>query len=158
MLAGTGLPGRSWPPEDEPDAPHVVQQPALALGLRLAAQVAHVDVERVGSGPEVVAPDPVVDLGPAEDLVRVPEEQLEEGELGAGEGQLPLAAPGPVLADVEAEVLEGEAVGGAATGPPEQGPYTGQQLIQGERLEQVVVGAGVEAGDPIGDLGPGGEE
>ena len=43
------------------DAAHGVDQARLATGLGLAAQVADVDLERVGRGREVVAPDLVED-------------------------------------------------------------------------------------------------
>ena len=45
----------------------------------------------------------------------------------------------------------------ARAGAAEQGPDPGQQLVEGEGLGQVVVGAGVEAGDPVGHLVAGGE-
>ncbi len=48
--------------------------------------------------------------------------------------------------------------GGAAWGPAaQQGADPGQQLLALERLDQVVVGAAVEAGDPVLGLGPGGQ-
>src|SRR5689334_21225463 len=65
------------------DAAHGVQQPRLALGLGLAALVADVDLEGVLGGGEVVAPHLLEDPGPGEHLARVPDEQLQQGELGA---------------------------------------------------------------------------
>ena len=39
----------------------------------------------------------------------------------------------------------------------QQSPHAGQQLFEGEWLGQIVVGAGVEAGDPLGDRVAGGQ-
>ena len=46
---------------------------------------------------------------------------------------------------------------GRPAGPPEHGADAGQQLVRAERLGQVVVGAGVEPGDPVDLRGPGRE-
>ena len=66
----------------------------------------------------------------------------------------PVGLPGD---RVEGEVGEAEHLAGVLGPPPEQGPQAGQQFGQGERLDQVVVGAGVEALDPVVDGVPGGQ-
>ena len=38
---------------------------------------------------------------------------------------------------------------GTATVPPKERPNPGRQLIKGKRLDQVIVGANVEAPDPV---------
>src|SRR6185437_8480598 len=68
-----------------PDTAHRMQQPWLAPGLGLAPQVAHIDAQRVGGGPEVVAPYVLEDRGAREHLAGVAHEELEQQELGAGE-------------------------------------------------------------------------
>ncbi len=51
------------------------------------------------------------------------------------------------------EVLEAQrAVVVLVAGAPQQRSHAGQQLAQRERLDEVVVGAGVEAGDAVVDL------
>ncbi len=71
--------------QDVADAAHRVQQARLAARLGLAAQVAHVDAERVRARAEVVAPDALEDLRARQHLARVLEEQRQQLELGARE-------------------------------------------------------------------------
>ena len=89
-----------------PDAADGLDQPRLALGLGLAAQVADVDGEVLGVGAEVVVPDAVVDRRVVEDDALVAHEQLEQVELGLRQVQLAGAAPRPPRRRVEAEVGE----------------------------------------------------
>src|SRR5258708_7617711 len=69
-----------------------VDEPGLALGLELAPEIRHVDLQGVGAGAEIVAPHLLEDPRAGEDDARVADEQLQEPELGAGELQLALAA------------------------------------------------------------------
>ena len=89
-------------------AAHGVQQPRLARRLGLAPQVAHVDLQRVGGRPEVIAPDAVEDLPAGEHLAWVVQEQLEQQELGAGQLHQPLAAAHLVRLRIELEVVEAQ--------------------------------------------------
>src|SRR3954449_1789049 len=57
FIAVTGHAPRSLHSEHEPDAPDGVQQPRAAVGLQLASQISDEDVDNVGVGGEVVAPD-----------------------------------------------------------------------------------------------------
>src|SRR5207248_10278757 len=67
------------------DAAYRLDQPRLAARLRLAPQVADVDVERVRREAEVVTPDTLEDDRASEHLARVEQKQLEQRELRAGE-------------------------------------------------------------------------
>ena len=62
LYGAAARPDALSPREDVPDAADRVQQARLAAGLGLAAQVAHVDAERVRRRPEVVAPHVLEDL------------------------------------------------------------------------------------------------
>ena len=53
---------------------------------------------------------------------------------------------------VELDVREPEHLAFLRPEPPKQRAQPGQQLVERERLDDVVVGARVEAGDPVGDL------
>src|SRR2546423_4651257 len=69
-------------PKRVPNTPDGVDQPRLAIGLELAAQVGHVDLERVGAGAEVVAPHLLEDPRAGEHHPGVAHEELQEPELG----------------------------------------------------------------------------
>ncbi len=75
-------------------------------------------------------------------------EELEQLELDRRELDLPPAPPRVARQQVELEIGEDELLG-AATGPTQQRPDTGDQLLVRERLDQVVVGARLEPGDPV---------
>ena len=68
-----------------------------------------------------------------------------------------LAAPGPLGRGVQLEVPLGQHGRAAAVVPPRERPQPGRELQQAERLDQVVVRAGVQAADPVADLVAGGE-
>ena len=67
-----------------------------------------------------------------------------------------LAAPHPpgVRLDAQVAELQRGRLGGVVVGlgPPQQGAHPGEQLVELERLGQVVVGAGIEPGDAVGGL------
>ena len=56
-----------------------------------------------------------------------------------------------LVAGIEAQVADPELDRPLGRAAPHQRPQPGEQLGEGERLGQVVVGAAVEAGDPVGD-------
>ena len=67
------------------------------------------------------------------------------------------SAPDPPRRRVQSQVAHlqlGRARHRATSG---QGAHAGQQLLEGERLGQVVVGTAVQAGDPVRDRGAGGQ-
>ena len=72
--------------------------------------------------------------------------------------ELAVGAPRPPGRRVESKVGDGQhrVVGlpvGLGSGPTQERPHPGQQLLGVERLGQVVIRAGVEPRDPIGGLG-----
>ncbi len=68
------------------------------------------------------------------------------------------SAPARLAGDrVEAQVGEPKDLAGVLGPAPEEGPQAGQELGQGEGLDQVVVGTGIEALDPVVDGVAGGE-
>ncbi len=88
----------------------------------------------------------------------MPGQQLQQVELGAGEFELLPGAPGPPGGRLDPQVRDGQDLGGGGGRvAAQQGAQPGEQLLHVEGLDQVVVGAGVQAGDPVRDLHPGGE-
>jgi hypothetical protein len=132
------------------DPAHGVDQPRRAAFLRLSPQVADVHVERIGARAEVVAPDALEDDRARQHLPGIPQEQLEQRELGARELDRRVAAPDLARSEVELEVGEPQSrVRGlvVARRAPEQRAQPSEELRQGERLGEIVVRAGIEAGD-----------
>ena len=86
------------------------------------------------------------------------EEHLEQGELRPRQLDPYVPAPGLVGQEVERQALEAQYVPRLAVLPAAQErPDPGHQLPEGERLDQIVVGPGVEAGHPVVDPVPGGQ-
>jgi len=83
----------------------------------------------------------------------VEQEEAQQLVLGRGQGDPALAPVRLPRPGVEPEVGEAQLPLLARVGlpPPEADPDPGQQLVEGERLDQVVVGAGVEPDHPVGD-------
>ena len=121
--------------------------------LELAAQVADEDVDHVGLDVGRVAPHQREQLVAREHLAGVADEDLEQVELAAGEAELAAAARGDVAARVDDEVAAPRA--GRRPSAPRRRSSASQprgQLVDRERLDQVVVGAGLQAGDAVVDL------
>ena len=108
---------------------------------------------------EVVAPDTLVDQRAWQHLARVAHEQLEEVRLGRRQLEAAAGPSGVHRPQVEREVGEAQHVGGLLfERGPEQRPQPREQLLERERLRQVVVGAGVQALDSVADGVPCGQE
>src|SRR5581483_7130019 len=148
--------GTSFLAEHVAHAAHRLDEARLAVLLGLAAQITDEDLEGVGPRAAFVAPDPVDDDAVRQHLTWVLEEQFEQGELRLGELQKSLAAAGFVRDRIEREVAEAKNVtfGGQA---PQESTEAGEQLRERERLDQIVVGAGIETLDPFGYRVLGGE-
>jgi len=90
---------------------------------------------------------------------RVEHEHLQQPVLRSGQLDERLVDHRPVARAVELELLEDDRVGVAvpAAGTAQQGAHPSLQLADVERLDQVVVGARVEAVDAVLDRLPRGE-
>src|SRR5579875_275148 len=141
------------------DTPHGVDESGLAIRLQLAAQVGDVDLQGVRARAEVIAPDLLEDLRAGEDHSRMAEEELKQPELGTGELHLTLTPAHLHRAQVHDDVgVPEQALLGLGGGTPQERPDTGEELVEGEGLDQVVVGPGVEPLHPVADRVPGGED
>jgi hypothetical protein len=93
----------------------------------------------------------VDDRRAAEHLAPVAQEQFEPGELAGSQRDGGVPSADGSRRRVELEVARPQDGRPLARIAPQQGPQPGEQLGEGERLGQVVVGPGVEAVDAIAD-------
>jgi hypothetical protein len=125
----------------------------------LGAELADVDVDGAGVGGERVAPDSFEDLVSGEDQPAVADQVAEQVELAGGEVDRAAFEGDLVAGRVHGEAAEVQwglwAGLGGGLGPAEDGLDPGHQLAGGERLGHVVVGAQLEAENPVGLLLPG---
>ena len=126
---------------------------AFAAFFGLAPQVPHVNIERFGVRLEIETPDAFVDHVTGQHDAGVASQQLQQIELGLGQLQRSPVARHLAGRGIDREVADpdgfGDILGRRA---PKQRTHAGQQLVERKRLDQVVVGAGVEPGDAIGHL------
>ena len=129
-------------------------------GLDLLAQVLDVGVDRPLVGLEGDAVDRVQELAAGEHPARLADHGGQELELGRGELDRPAADRDPHAGKVDLDVGDPRHLrpaGRCRLGPPQDGPDPGHELLGAERLDHVVVGAKLQADDPVGLVPPGGQ-
>src|SRR5882672_3745816 len=142
--------------------PRLVSQPVAVAPQRLddrwraglvelAPQVADIDIDDVGLTVELPAPHALGDLGSAERLPGMAQQVFEYGELARRQHDLLRTARHSARTEIHRNVSRDEFVRRPQHGPPQERADAGEQFGERERLDQVVVGAGVEAGDAIID-------
>ncbi len=130
---------------------------SLVAAVELAPEVADVDVHNIGPGVEGIVPDGGEDLLSGEYLARVTHEVLEERELAGGELDLLLPAQDAPAEKVHLQITGLQPGRPGLVGPADEGAHPGQELLKGERLGHVVVGAAVEGADLVAYVVAGGE-
>src|SRR3954468_6821970 len=133
--------------EDVPRAADRVQEPSLAARLELAAQVGDEDLDRVRRRERVVPPDLLEEALARDDDALVAHEVLEQLELALGQLDRPPGARDLVRVRVQRQVGDDERRAAPRRPAAQQRAQAGEQLLALERLDEVVVGAGVEALD-----------
>ena len=93
----------------------------------------------------------------AEHLAGVGHEVAEQGELLGGQVEQAPSTAGLEAGGVDLQLPHPHQCSAAARVAPEEAAHTGEQLAEGERLHEVVVGSHVEPHDPIPDLVASGE-
>jgi hypothetical protein len=124
-----------------------VQQPRFLGCLELAAQIRDEDLDRVRRREGVVAPDLVEQALARDDDPLVAHQVLEELELALGQLDVALAAVDLVGVGVQAQIADAQRRAPARGCAAQQRADPGQQLLALERFDEIVVGAGVKAGD-----------
>src|SRR5213080_4622364 len=130
--------------EPEPDAPHGVEQLELRGLLQFAAKIAHMDVHHVALGVEVEIPHLFEQLGAPDHFLRPEQEMLEQLEFLRRELELLPLDFDLVLQAIEFDRPIAEELGAACAATPDQRSHAGQELVELERLGEIIVGAGVE--------------
>src|SRR5262249_3031301 len=138
-------------PQAVADAAQRVDQRRQTGPLQLAAQQVDVDVDDVGQGVVGLAPDVAAEHLAADDGVLVPGQVGQHLELAQGQGDLHPGAGGAAGGQGAPQAGGPQHRLGVGLDAAQQDAQAGQQLGEGEGLDQVVVGAGVQAGDAVLD-------
>jgi hypothetical protein len=101
---------------------------------------------------EVVAPHALVDERAGQHLTRVAQEELEQVRLGRRQLEASPAASRVHRAEIERQIGKAEDVRRfLLESAPQECAQPREQLFERERLGKVIVGAGIEALDPVAD-------
>src|SRR6185503_15775684 len=112
----------------------------------------------IALGGEVQPTDVLGQQGAREHATGAAEEILEKGVLARGQDDAPRATAHFSSGRIEGEIRQAQDGRALPLAPAKQGPHTRQQLIERERLGEIVVGAVVEPGHLVGYGVAGGEE
>ena len=107
---------------------------------------------------EVVAPDLLADLDAREDPARGADQLFEQRELAGGQFDLPPAAPDLPGEQVDREILDCQEALRGAGGSARHRLQAGDQLLDEERLGEVIVGPEVQAFEALVQFAPGREQ
>src|SRR6476620_9651293 len=140
--------------EDIPHASHGVDH-RLTAGVDLLAQVGDVELHDVGLAAEVVVPDAVEDLRLGQHPLGVAHEVAQQLELGGRQLDRRTAAGDLVAVLVEGEVADDDdrvlVLRGDDGGAAHERAKPGDDLLEAERLGDVVVAARGQPGDAVLD-------
>ncbi len=138
-----------------------MQQGALKGLVQLAAQAPYRHLHHIGLAVEIHVPDLLGQFGAGQHLALTPQQQAQQIEFLGREVQALPGALGASAYQVHLQLTQTQlgdfAAAARALGPPQQALDAGQQLREGEGLEHIVVGAGLQATHPVFHLGAGGE-
>ena len=129
----------------------------MSIFFELAPHIGNVGVDDVGFGVERHVPDFFEEVCPSDDLIRMQQEMLKQSELPRGEIDDVARSSRDAPKSVELEISKAKCSGDLTQFATGESADTGQQLIKGERLGQVIIGAGVESPNDIGGGIPAGQ-
>src|SRR5260221_8638688 len=127
-----------------------VNELGLTIAIDNPSQAADVDFDEVRERIECVVPDVLRDLLASDDPAGVQRQELEQSVLLRRQQQFDAAAQDPMRARIDAQVADLEDGVLPRTAPAQYGSQPRQKLSKLERLDQVVVGSGVESLPAVG--------
>ena len=150
--AGSGAMTPSGIREAVPHAANGLDEPSR--GAKLVAQVVDVGIDRVRRHRDPERPRLVEQLIARQGLAGVPEQAFEQGELAWAElhaGAFDGDPPGGLVEHDRADDELGLRPAACRCAAARESPEPCRQLLEGERLDEVVVRSRVEPGDPVAD-------
>ncbi len=145
--------------EDIADAAECVDEFEVEVAVDLGSQAADHDIDDIGLGVEAIVPDVFEDESFGYGAAGVAHEVFQELELTGLELDFFPGAVDGAIDEIEFEVSDLEGGGfGFAVGASDEGLDAGEEFTEGERLDHVVVPAGLEAADAVIDGAFGAEE
>src|SRR5712692_7118093 len=126
-----------------------LDQLLAVAGIDFLAQGVDVDVDDIGREVERVLPDPSLDLGPVNDFASPAQQQLEQRAFPSGQPDDLAFAQDLARFRIVGQVGEGQRSGRRRFRAARQRAQPGEQLPEGEGLDQIVVGARVQPLDLV---------
>jgi len=113
--------------------------------------VVYLDTRMKTEGLDLVveAVDGILQNGARHRASLAPQQRLEDQQLPPRQVEIGAANRGGPVAVIEREPADPDDIGGQAAGSPQHRAQTRQQLLDRERLGEIVVGAAVEPGDAV---------
>src|SRR6266849_2274275 len=137
------------------DPTNGVYEPWLTPCLQLLSNARDMHLERVRLRAGVLCPDRFRQLCICDQATPVAHQRRQDPELDAGQSERPAVALCCALAQVERDVADRQPRAPVAAMPPDDRLHTRHQLLERERLRDIIVGAELEAGDAIAHRGLG---
>src|SRR3954452_6979249 len=122
-----------------------MEESRLATGFKLPSEIRDEDLDRVRDRERVIAPHLIEQLLAGDHQALVAHQVLEQLELALREVDLTAVARNLVRVRVEREIADAQRGHAARRAAPEQRAHACEQLLAFERLDEVVVGADVQA-------------
>src|SRR5690242_14040406 len=137
--------------ESVPQPSNRVNEPRRAVQLQLLPDARNVDLERVRLRARRDRPDRLCELRVGDELAARPHQRGEDAELDAGQAELAAAARRPPVAEVDDDVARDQARPALAPMAADDRLDASHELLEREGLGDVVVGALLQARDPVAD-------
>src|SRR5713226_8397980 len=131
------------------DATNGVDESPLTRRLQLLANARHVHLERVRFGAGILRPHGFAELGVGHETAAVAHERGQDPELDASQSERSATALRRALAQVEGHIADRQPRVPVASVPADDRLHTGHELLERERLRDIIVGAHLQAGDPV---------